>query len=106
MPKLVVIEQNGTEHSVEVAVGQSVMQGVISASIPGFFSDCGGEAVCGNCHGYVDLAWMSRVPEAKNNEIEALEWALKVQENSRLTCQITMTDELDGLVVRIPEREN
>ncbi|HXQ98943.1 MAG TPA: 2Fe-2S iron-sulfur cluster-binding protein [Pseudomonas sp.] len=106
MPKILVIEHDGTEHHVDAPTGVSVMQSVMNASIPGFFADCSGQAICGNCHGYVDENWTAQIPEAKDSERETLEWADEVQDNSRLTCQIPMTDALDGIVIRLPERQD
>lgn len=106
MPTILVIEHNGTEHHVDAPVGVSVMQSVVNASIPGFFADCSGQGMCGNCHGYVDESWFVRLPQAESAECETLEWADERQENSRLTCQIPMTESLDGMVIRLPARQD
>ncbi len=106
MPSIIVIEHNGTEHQVEAPVGLSIMQSVLNASVPGFFADCSGQGMCGNCHCYVEPEWQVRIPEAQSGEQETLEWALNVQENSRLSCQIPMSEALDGIVIRLPEPQD
>jgi len=103
MPKFTIIEHSGSEHVVEAPVGQSVMQAAVSAGIPNFFADCGGDCVCGNCHCYVDAAWQEQIPAAQGSEKDTLEWRDHVQDNSRLTCQIVLTEALDGIVIRLPE---
>lgn len=102
MPKILYIEHSGKEHVIEAKVGQTVMQVAVENLVPGIVGDCGGACSCATCHGYIDPAWQARI-QAKNETEEAmLEGAMRVESNSRLTCQITMTPELDGLVVRLP----
>jgi 2Fe-2S ferredoxin len=102
MIKIHFIEHNGTEHVVEGHPGQSVMQVALDYQVPGILADCSGCLTCGTCHGYVDDAWMGRVPPAKSDERELLEGLLNTTPNSRVTCQISLTEALDGLVVRLP----
>lgn len=102
MPKIVFIEHDGTEHAVEANPGSSVMRAAVDNAVPGIVADCGGCCSCATCHGYVDPAWLSKVPPPSAEEASMLEGALQVLENSRLTCQIPMSDELDGIVVRLP----
>lgn len=105
MPKLRLIEHNGTEHVLEAEVGSSVMQTAVDNMVPGIIGDCGGNCSCATCHGYVDAAWIDRVPPKSEDEAIMLEGVLHVEDNSRLTCQLKLTPELDGLVVRLPESQ-
>jgi 2Fe-2S ferredoxin len=105
MPKITFIEFNGTEHAVREDVGRSVMQAAIDHLVPGIVADCGGSCSCATCHGYIDPAWLDSIPGATGNEQSMLECVLEGAENSRLTCQIKITPELDGLVVRLPQSQ-
>jgi 2Fe-2S ferredoxin len=105
MPKITFIEHSGQEHCVEAEVGQSVMQAATNNMIAGIMADCGGNCSCATCHVYIDPAWLDQVAAANSNEKEMLECALYTQENSRLSCQIPITPQLDGLVVRLPESQ-
>jgi 2Fe-2S ferredoxin len=105
MPTITYIEFNGTEHVVHIAPGQSVMQGALNNDVRGIIGDCGGCCSCATCHVYVDPAWVDRVGEKGEVEAGLLEEVMDGQPNSRLSCQITLTDELDGLVVRLPARQ-
>jgi len=100
--KVVFIEHDGTEHTVEANEGISVMRAAIDNSVPGIVGDCGGCCSCATCHGYIDPAWLAKVPAPSAEELSMLEGALHVLDNSRLTCQIPMSKELDGIVVRLP----
>ena len=106
MPKITYIEFDGTEHAVEVKPGLSVMEGAIRNNIPGIDADCGGACACATCHVYVDEAWRERTGEASAMEESMLDFAEEVQPNSRLSCQIRVTDALDGLVVRLPQDQH
>jgi ferredoxin, 2Fe-2S len=108
MPTVTYIEYNGTEHRVEVPVGLSVMRGAVNNGVPGIDADCGGECACATCHVYVDGAWLAKVgtPEPGSMEASMLSFAAVAQPNSRLSCQIAMRGELDGLVVRMPEGQH
>ena len=105
MPRITFIEHNGTEHALDVTTGQSAMQAAMSNRVPGIIADCGGSCSCATCHVYVDEAWLSRLPGPSSAEKDMIECALHVQDNSRLSCQIELRDELDGLVLRIPESQ-
>jgi 2Fe-2S ferredoxin len=105
MPKITFIEHSGTEHQVDAQVGQSVMQVATTNMVPGIIADCGGNCSCATCHVYVDETWRAHMPEASKDEKEMIDCALHVQENSRLSCQIHVTPELDGLVIRLPESQ-
>lgn len=105
MPEIIFIEHNGTEHRVEAEVGQSVMEAAISNMIPGIDADCGGNGSCATCHGIVDEQWLARLAPATEDETLMLEMASEHGPGSRLTCQIPVTAEIDGLVVRWPETQ-
>ncbi len=103
MPKITYIEFDGTSHEAEVPAGTSVMEGAIDNNIPGIEAECRGACSCATCHVYVDSAWAKATGTAKDIEQGMLECAMDLQDNSRLSCQISVSDELDGLVVRMPE---
>jgi 2Fe-2S ferredoxin len=102
MAKITYIAFNGTACAVDVAPGLSVMEGAKRNGIVGIDADCGGGCSCGTCHVYVDAVWQARTGERTPIEVATLEFADKVMANSRLSCQIKVTNELDGLVVRMP----
>jgi ferredoxin, 2Fe-2S len=102
MSKITYIEPGGARHVVEVQPGLSVMEGAVQNGVPGIPAICGGSCACATCHIYVDEAWRSRVGPRTELEESMLEMADDVQPNSRLGCQIKLTEKLDGLVVRIP----
>ena len=105
MTKVVFIEHSGTEHIVEAENGKSLMQTAVDNMVPGIVGDCGGCCTCATCHGYVDRSWIARLTPKSDDENMMLEGALSVQDNSRLTCRITVQADLDGLVVRLPESQ-
>ena len=103
MAKIVYIESCGTEHTVDVPDGWTVMQGAVSNNVPGIEAECGGSCSCGTCHVYVDEAALSRLPKPDDNEEATLDLvAAEVKPTSRLCCQIEVTPELEGLVVQLP----
>jgi 2Fe-2S ferredoxin len=108
MPKITYIEHSGREHSVEVPLGLSVMRGAVDNNIPGIDADCGGECACATCHVYVQEPWLALLgpPVAGSQEASMLSFAALAQPNSRLSCQIEVTEALDGLVVRMPEGQH
>ena len=105
MAKIKYIEFNGEEHLVDVQNGLTVMEGAIKNKIPGIDADCGGACACATCHVYVQKKWLSKLPSKEDTEEDMLDFAFEVKENSRLSCQLTVTDELDGLVVDLPEKQ-
>ena len=105
MPKITYIEHNGKSHTVEVKNGLSVMEGAVKNNIPGIDADCGGACACATCHVYVDPAWREKVGGPSPMEEDMLDFGYDVRENSRLSCQIKVSDALDGLVVRTPEKQ-
>ncbi len=106
MAKITYIEHSGTEHVIEVAPGLSVMEGAVKNMVPGIDADCGGACACATCHVYVDGAWRDKTGEKNDMEETMLEFAEEVKDESRLSCQIEVTDALDGLVVRMPESQH
>ena len=103
MTCILFIQPDGREQTVEAKPGQSVMQAAIGAMVPGIVADCGGACSCATCHGYVEETWVDRVPLSSADEAEMIDaGCLDVRSNSRLTCQIKITPELEGLVIRIP----
>ncbi|MBC6438240.1 MAG: 2Fe-2S iron-sulfur cluster binding domain-containing protein [Rhodobacteraceae bacterium] len=106
MAKITYIEYNGTEHVVDVANGLTVMEGARDNNIPGIEADCGGACACSTCHVYVHPDWVSKLPGVDTMEEEMLEFAHAPDpERSRLTCQLKVSDALDGLVVHMPEKQ-
>ena len=106
MAKITYIEFDGTPHTAEVKPGLSVMEGAIRNNIPGIDADCGGACACATCHVYVDEAWREKTGQQSAMEESMLDFAENVEPNSRLSCQIRVTDALDGLVVRMPESQH
>ena len=106
MAHVTYIEHNGTQHTVEVPNGDSVMQGAVNNAIQGIVGECGGGLACATCHCYVDDAWIERVGPASEPEQQMLEFAAnEIGPGSRLSCQISVSDKLEGLVVRLPESQ-
>ena len=106
MAKITFIEHGGTEHVVEVANGMTVMEGARDNNIPGIEADCGGACACSTCHVYVHPDWFSKLPEIDPMEEDMLDFAFQPDpDRSRLTCQLKVTDDLDGLVVQMPEKQ-
>ncbi|MDA0806324.1 MAG: 2Fe-2S iron-sulfur cluster-binding protein [Proteobacteria bacterium] len=106
MPKVTFIEFDGTAHEVDVPAGGSVMEAAVSNNVPGIDADCGGACACATCHVFVNEAWMDKVGERRDMEQSMLDFAENVRSTSRLSCQIVLTDELDGLVVDMPEAQH
>ena len=106
MPKITYIEHNGKSHTLEVANGLTVMEGAVQNSIPGIDADCGGSMACATCHVYVEEKWLDKLPKAEESEVDMIDLAFEPKKNSRLSCQITVTDELDGLTVTTPEKQS
>jgi len=106
MAKIIYIEHNGCEHVVDVKPGLSVMQGAVKNNVPGINADCGGACACATCHVYVDESWRDKTGTVSAMEGSMLDFAENVEPNSRLSCQIKVTDELDGLIVRLPQSQS
>ena len=105
MAKIKYIEFSGGEHEIDVSSGLTVMEGAIKNKIPGIDADCGGACACATCHVYVAKDWIENLPPKEDSEDDMLDFAFDVKDNSRLSCQITVSDELDGLVVNMPEKQ-
>ena len=105
MPKVTYIEHNGKSHKIEVPNNLSVMEGAIQNNIPGIDADCGGACACATCHVYVDSKWFDKLKTKDKAEQDMLDMAFEPSKFSRLACQITVTDDLDGLVVKMPSKQ-
>ena len=105
MTKLTFIAFDGTHFDVDVENGSTVMENAIRNAIPGIEAECGGACACATCHVYVDDAWTAAVGPAEHMEEDMLDFAFDVRPSSRLSCQIRIRDDLDGLVVRTPARQ-
>ncbi len=105
MPLVKFISHSGEENEVHVAPGTTVMHAAVDNGISGILADCGGACSCATCHCFVDEAWLAKVGEPDEVEAQMLDFVLDPQPNSRLSCQIKVSDELDGLVVLLPESQ-
>jgi ferredoxin, 2Fe-2S len=106
MAKITYIQFDGTETVLDVKPGLTVMEGAVKNNVRGIDADCGGACACATCHVFVDEAWVSKTGERSAMEESMLDFAENVEPNSRLSCQIKITEELDGLVVRLPESQH
>ena len=105
MPKITYIDPSGATHDIDAEVGATVMETAIRNGVPGIEAECGGACACATCHVYVDEAWREKVGSPSPMEEDMLDFGFVVRPNSRLSCQIKVSDELDGLVVSTPERQ-
>ena len=105
MTKITYVENNGKEHTVDVQNGLTVMEGAVQNDIPGIDADCGGSMACATCHVYVDDKWFDKIPKAEDAEIDMIDMAFEPKKNSRLSCQIIVSEELDGLEVTTPAKQ-
>ena len=105
MAKIKYIEHGGEEHEIEVTNGLTVMEGAIQNNIPGIEADCGGGMACATCHVYVKDEWFNKLPEKSIGEDDMIDQAYEPNSSSRLSCQITVSDKLNGLVVHLPEKQ-
>ena len=106
MPKVTFTDHKGNSKTIEIDNGLSVMEGAVQQNIPGIDADCGGSMACATCHVYVDDNWFEKIPKAEDAEIDMIDMAFEPKKNSRLSCQITVTEELDGLTVTTPEKQS
>ena len=106
MPKITYNDLQGNSKTIEVDNGLTVMEGAIQNNIPGIDADCGGSMACATCHVYVEENWFNKIPKAEDAEIDMIDMAFEPKKNSRLSCQITVTNELDGLIVTTPEKQS
>lgn len=105
MATITYIDISENEYVVDVENGSSVMEGAIANDVPGIDAECGGACACATCHVYVDPAWLSKVGEPASAETDIASFVTGYEPNSRLSCQIKVSDELEGLVVRLPESQ-
>ena len=105
MTKITYIEHTNKKHIVEVPNNMSVMEGAIQNNIPGIDADCGGSMACATCHVYVDEKWFDKLQKKNEGEEDMLDMAYQPNKFSRLSCQLLVSDELDGLIVRMPSKQ-
>lgn len=105
MAKITFIEHSGKEHVVDAENGMSVMETAIKNMVPGIDADCGGACACATCHVYLQGDWAEKLAERSEMEEDMLDFAFEVQDSSRLSCQIRVSDDVDGLVVKVPEKQ-
>ena len=106
MAKITYIENNNKEHIVEIPNGNTVMEGAVQNNIPGIDADCGGAMACATCHIYVDEKWYDKIKKKEDGEEDMIDMAFEANKLSRLSCQITVSDDLDGLIVRMPSKQS
>ena len=106
MAKITYKDNQGNSKTIEVEKGLSVMEGAIQNDIPGIDADCGGSMACATCHVYVEENWFNKLLKAEDAEIDMIDMAYEPKKNSRLSCQIIASDELDGLEVTTPEKQS
>jgi 2Fe-2S ferredoxin len=106
VPNVIYISSNGISRTIDAPAGMSVMQAALNYKVSGILGECGGNCMCATCHVYVDSSFLSRIPTAKENEKFMLSIAAEGPEsNSRLSCQIKLTEELDGIIIRLPGKQ-
>ncbi|MEC5290833.1 2Fe-2S iron-sulfur cluster-binding protein [Aurantimonas sp. C2-6-R+9] len=105
MTKITFLAPDGTRYDVDAPNGSTAMENAIKNDVPGIEAECGGACACATCHVYVDDAWTQKTGEPEAMEEDMLDFAYDVRPNSRLSCQIKIRDELDGLVLTVPERQ-
>ena len=105
MPKITFIQHSGDTQTVEISNGLTVMEGSDDKGIPGILADCGGGMACGTCHVYVKDEWFDKLPKKESGEEDILDMAFEPKKNSRLSCQLIVSDEMDGLVLYVPEKQ-
>ena len=106
MPKITYKDFNGNSKTIEVDKGVSVMEGAIQNDIQGIDADCGGSMACATCHVYVEEKWLDKLPQAEEAEVDMIDMSFEPKKNSRLSCQLMVSDEIDGLVVTTPEKQS
>ncbi len=106
MAKITYIDFQGNSKSIEVENGLTVMEGAIQNNIQGIDADCGGSMACATCHVYVNNEWLDKLPKPEEGEVDMIDMAFEPKKNSRLSCQITVSDELNGLIVTTPEKQS
>ena len=105
MAKITYITSDAKVHEIEVQNGLTVMEGAVQNNVPGIDADCGGGMACATCHVYVQDDWFNRIPKKEDGEEDMLDMAFEPKKNSRLSCQITVSDKIEGLIVHLPEKQ-
>ena len=105
MAKITYVEHSGKLHTIQVQNGLTVMEGAVQNNIPGIDADCGGSMACATCHVYVKENWFNKLPKKEDGEEDMLDMAYEPNKFSRLSCQLTVSDDLEGLVVNLPEKQ-
>ena len=105
MPKIIYIEHNGRPHTIDVPNCLSVMEDAIQNNIPGIDADCGGSMACATCHVHVKEEWFDKLPKKEDGEEDMIDMAYEPNKYSRLSCQLTVSDKLEGLIVNLPEKQ-
>ena len=106
MAKITFISHENQKYTVEVQNGLTVMEGAVQNDVPGIDADCGGGMACATCHVYVNEEWLDKLPSKEDGEEDMLDMAFEPKQNSRLSCQITSSDDLEGLTVNIPSKQS
>ena len=106
MPKIIYRDLEGGSKTVEVENGLTVMEGALQNEIPGIDADCGGSMACATCHVYVEENWFNKLPKAEDAEVDMIDMAFEPKKNSRLSCQLIVSDELNGLTVTTPSKQS
>ena len=106
MPKIIYKDPQGGSKTVEVENGLTVMEGAIQNEVPGIDADCGGSMACATCHVYVEESWFSKLPKAEDAEVDMIDMAHEPKKNSRLSCQLIVSENLDGLIVTTPAKQS
>ena len=106
MPKITYLDNQGNSKTIDVENGLTVMEGAIQNDIPGIDADCGGSMACATCHVYVEEKWLDKITKAEEAEVDMIDMAFEPKKNSRLSCQLIVTDELNGLTITTPEKQS
>ena len=106
MAKITYIEHSGKSHTIQVQNGLTVMEGAIQNNVPGIDADCGGSMACATCHVYVKEEWFNKLPKKEDGEEDMLDMAYEPNKFSRLSCQLIVSDKLEGMIVNLPEKQN
>ena len=106
MAKITYIDNKKNSKTINVENGLSVMEGAIQNNVPGIDADCGGGMACATCHVYVEEKWLDKLPKAEEAEVDMIDMAFEPKKNSRLSCQLIVSDEINGLIVTTPEKQS
>ena len=106
MPKITFVDSSNNSKTIDVENGLTVMEGAIQNEIPGIDADCGGSMACSTCHVYVEENWFNKLPKAEDAEVDMIDMAKKKKKNSRLSCQLIVSNDLEGLIVTTPKKQS